>query len=128
MKEFEILNKLVFTNNGKKVTVGYTISLGGNYICAVTEEKAKSLGVVDIEIVQYMDFTEVEVIPISGNKYAVIDNNSGFFEDYKDIARDYFGDKILYYGYYFKPQYIISLNNESALKRMMLEAKNIYQD
>ena len=128
MKEFEILNKLVFSNNDEKVTVGYTISLGGNYTCAVTESKAKSLGVSDIEIVQYMDFDEVEVVPITDNKYALVDNNSGFFEDYKDTARDYFGDKILYYGYYFKPQYIISLDNESALKRILLEAKNIYQD
>lgn len=128
MKEFEILNKLVFKHNDEKVTVGYTISLGETYTCAVTESKAKELGVADIEIVQYMDFTEVEVVPISGNKYALVENNSGFFEDYKDIIKDYFGDKILYYGYYFQPQYIISLNNESALKRMILEAKNIYQD
>ena len=128
MKEFEILNKLVFSNNDEKVTVGYTISLGGNYTCAVTEEKAKELGVADIEIVQYMSFNELEVVPIVGNKYALVENNSGFFEDYKDSSKDYFGDKILYYGYYFKPQYIISLNNESALKRLILEARNIYQD
>lgn len=128
MKEFEILNKLIFNNNDEKVTIGYTISLGGNYTCAVTEDKAKELGVADIEIVQYMSFNELEVVPISGNKYALVENNSGFFEDYKDSARDYFGDKILYYGYYFKPQYIISLNNESALKRIVLESKNIYQD
>lgn len=128
MKEFEILNKLIFNNNDEKVTIGYTISLGGNYTCAVTEDKAKELGVADIEIVQYMSFNELEVVPISGNKYALVENNSGFFEDYKDSAKDYFGDKILYYGYYFKPQYIISLNNESALKRIVLESKNIYQD
>lgn len=128
MKEFEILNKLIFNNNDEKVTIGYTISLGGNYTCAVTEDKAKELGVADIEIVQYMSFNELEVVPISGNKYALVENNSGFFEDYKDSAKDYFGDKILYYGYYFKPQYIISLNNESALKRIILESKNIYQD
>lgn len=128
MKEFEILNKLVFSNNDDKVTVGYTISLGGNYTCAVTEEKAKELGVADIEIVQYMSFDELEVVPIVGNKYALVENNSGFFEDYRESAKDYFGDKILYYGYYFKPQYIISLNNESALKRIVLESKNIYQD
>lgn len=128
MKEFEILNKLVFSNNDEKVTVGYTISLGGNYTCAVTEEKAKELGVADIEIVQYMSFDELEVVPIVGNKYALVENNSGFFEDYRENVKDYFGDKILYYGYYFKPQYIISLNNESALKRIVLESKNIYQD
>ena len=128
MKEFEILNKLLFNNNDEKVTLGYTISLGGNYTCAVTEDKAKELGVADIEIVQYMSFNELEVVPISGNKYALVENNSGFFEDYKDSAKDYFGDKILYYGYYFKPQYIISLNNESALKRIILESINIYQD
>ena len=128
MKEIEILNKLIFNNNDEKVTIGYTISLGGNYTCAVTEDKAKELGVADIEIVQYMSFNELEVVPISGNKYALVENNSGFFEDYKDSAKDYFGDKILYYGYYFKPQYIISLNNESALKRIVLESKNIYQD
>ena len=128
MKEFEILNKLVFSNNDEKAIVGYTISLGGNYTCAVTEEKAKELGVADIEIVQYMSFNELEVVPIVGNKYALVENNSGFFEDYKDSAKDYFSDKILYYGYYFKPQYIISLNNESALNRLILEARNIYQD
>lgn len=128
MKEFEILNKLVFSNNDEKVTVGYTISLGGNYTCAVTEEKAKELGVADIEIVQYMSFNELEVVPIACNKYALVENNSGFFEDYRESAKDYFGDKILYYGYYFKPQYIIALNNESALKRIILESKNIYQD
>lgn len=128
MKEFEILNKLIFNNNDEKVTVGYTISLGGNYTCAVTEERAKELGVADIEIVQYMSFNELEVIPIASNKYALVENNSGFFEDYRKSAKDYFGDKILYYGYYFKPQYIISLNNESALKRIVLESKNIYQD
>lgn len=128
MKEFEILNKLVFSNNDEKVTVGYTISLGGNYTCAVTKEKAKELGVADIEIVQYMSFNELEVVPIACNKYALVENNSGFFEDYRESAKDYFGDKILYYGYYFKPQYIISLNNESALKRIVLESKNIYQD
>jgi hypothetical protein len=128
MKEFEILNKLVFSNNDEKVTVGYTISLGGNYTCAVTEEKAKELRVADIEVVKYMSFDELEVVPIVGNKYALVENNSGFFEDYRENAKDYFGDKILYYGYYFKPQYIISLNNESALKRIVLESKNIYQD
>lgn len=127
--EFEISNKLVFTSiDGDKKLVGFGISLGGNYTCSVSKEKAIELGVRDVDIAHLMDFAEVDVVPIGKDHYGVVANNSGFFEDFANSPIDYFGDRKLYYGFYFEDRYVVQLDNEIALKRMINEAKGVYKD
>jgi hypothetical protein len=121
---YSIVNKLV---HGDKV-VGVTITLGGDYTCSVSVEKAKELGVEDIDIIQYMDYTNVDVIPIGTNKYALPEHKTSFFEDFADVPSDYFGDRRIYYGYLFEDRFIVPLDSESAINRMVLEKKGIYRD
>lgn len=108
--------------------VGYVVSAGNTYSVSVTKEKAKELDVQDLDIIEYFDLPVDEVVQITRGSYALVENNSGFFEEFEDSKKDYFGDKTLYYGYYFEPKYIVSLDNDSAIRRMMLEDKKIYID
>lgn len=126
--DFKIRNKLVYTKGNEKVLVGFGITLGGSYTCSVTLDKAKELGVKDVSIAHLMDFDEIEVVPIGTKSYGVVSNNSGFFEEFADSPMDYFGDKKLYYGYYFEDRYIVNLDSTSALDRMILEAEGVYKD
>lgn len=126
--DFKIRNKLVYTKGNEKVLVGFGITLGSNYTCSVTLDKAKELGVKDVSIAHLMDFDEIEVVPIGKKSYGVVSNNSGFFEEFADSPIDYFGDKKLYYGYYFEDRYIVNLDSTSALDRMILEAEGVYKD
>ena len=126
--DFKIRNKLVYTRGNEKVLVGFGITLGGNYTCSVTLDKAKEVGVKDVSIAHLMDFDEIEVVPIGKKSYGVVSNNSGFFEEFADSPIDYFGDKKLYYGYYFEDRYIVNLDSTSALDRMILEAEGVYKD
>jgi hypothetical protein len=100
---------------------GYQISAGGAYTICVTEEKAKELNVQDIDIAQYLDVNEIEAVPIGTNKYGVVSNSSAFFEDFATEPRGLFGDKDLYYGYYFKDSSRVSINSDVALNRMIAE-------
>lgn len=127
--EFEIVNKLVHTKpNGEKDVIGFGISLGRSYTCSVTVDKAKELGVRDISIAHLMDFDETEIIPISKTSYGVVTNNSGFFEEFADSPFDYFGDRKLYYGYFFEDRFIVNLDSDIAINRMISEAKGVYKD
>lgn len=108
--------------------VGYIVSLGGNYACSVSKEKAVELGVQDISLACYMDFLEVDVVPIGRVSYGVVANSSGFFEELSSEPFDYFGDRKVYYGYYFEDRFILKLDDELALQRMISEAKGVYTD
>lgn len=127
--EFQIANKLVHTSaDGEKTVVGYGVSMGGNYTCSVTLDKAIELGVKDIKIAHLFDLDEVEVVPIGRTKYGVVANNSGFFEDFAETPCDYFGDRKLYYGYYFEDRFMVSLDSDTAINRMIAEAQGNYAD
>ena len=130
--EFELVGKLVHKQrSGFKSIIGYMISLGGTYQCSVTVEKAKELGVKDIEIAHLFDLEELDVIPIANlitekvTKYGVVNANKGFFEEFADSPRDYFGDRVIYYGYYFEPHFIVKLDDDFALNRMKAEKEGV---
>lgn len=107
---------------------GYVITAGGSYSVGVSKDKAIELGVQDVEIAHLMDFNERVIVPIGKTKYAIPERNNGFFEELSDCARDYFGDRVVYYGYYFEPQNIIELDSDVAIQRMIAEVKGVYHD
>ena len=106
--------------------IGYQVSAGSVYTVAVTKGKAKEIGVVDIDLAEYFDLNEIIAVPTGKTTYGVVDQSSFYMEDYRDIPRDVLGDKKLYYGYCFDDRYIVTLDSDIAIKRMIDSANGTY--
>ena len=57
------VTKILIDTRTKEV-LGVQVSAGGVYSVSLTKEKAKSLGVADIDIVHLYDLPKVEVVSI----------------------------------------------------------------
>lgn len=120
--KLEITDKLVSSLDGK--VLGFLVSAGGAYKVAITHDFGVAIGVSDMDIAEYLDVAETEVVPVRGDKYACVSRSLSFFEDYA-LTPVYAlsGDKTLYYGHLFEARHIVSLNSQSAIDRMVREAE-----
>ena len=119
-----ITGKLV--QNGS--IIAYKISADGNYCAIVTKEKAIQLGIEDAEIAEYLDLDETEVVRINHDFYGVVSKASSFFEEFAYEPVSYFGSHKLYYGYLFEDQFIMPMNNDLAIERLLREEKGVLND
>lgn len=101
-------------------TVGYVITCGNSYTVPVSVEKAKELGVEDIDIAHLMKMDSYEVISHNA-KYALLNHSVDYNEDLATVPIDRDKLGVYMYGYLFKNEDIIPLDSEPAIQRMLTE-------
>ena len=108
------------------------VCLNGNTSVSLSLEKAKELGVQDIDIIEYLnaDIEEVAVNPRRPKFYANLDKSVGVLDDLVDLDYDRLGDfsdilsfKEVIYGNIFRYIDFIELDNDVSIRRALIDAE-----
>ena len=117
----EITDKLVSVRDEE--VIGFLVSAGGQYKVAITKAFGAEHDVPDIDIAQWFDLPELEVVPCGKSQYAMRDRSLGFMEELADTPVEDLGGTKVCYGFMFKDQHIVPMNSQAAFDRMIKEAK-----
>lgn len=105
--------------------IGYEITSDNETVVGVTFDKAKELGVLDIEDLQYLDLPIIEVVSTRG-RYALIDYADIYISSNSDIPYEKNeDDSVSIYGYVFQSYRLMSLDNQAAIDRLSVEKEDI---
>ena len=122
-----ITTKLIDKQSSNVVGV---VCKNGNTSVALSLEKAKELGIQDIDIIQYLGVNEEYVFknPKRKNYIVYISNNIGELDNFSDIPYEFMGDRLnlfdckeVIYGYIFNYMSFIELDNAIALQRALVD-------
>lgn len=100
---------------------------------ALSLNKAKELGIEDIDLIEYLDVTEEEVAinPRRPEFYALVSSAVGVLDDYSEIPYEKMGSLInlldckeVIWGTVFKCTSFIELDNEIAYKRAISNSES----
>lgn len=129
-----IQSKLIDIKTDKCVGV---VCINGDTSVPLSLEKAKELGVEDIEIIDYLDVNKEGVALNTRRKgfYALVSKALGFISDFEDIPYDSMGslDNIFsrtetIWGYSFRHTDFMELDNEIAIRRALGNAEQAYKE
>lgn len=116
----EVTDKLVSVRDEE--VIGFLVSAGGQYKVAITKAFGAEHDVMDIDIAQWFDLPELEVVPCGRNQYAMKERSLGFIEELADTPVENMGGNKVLYGYMFCDQHIVPLDSQAAFDRMLREA------
>lgn len=98
---------------------GYIYS-NGLYKAAVTERRAKELGLECCDCLGVIDLDVVEVV-IHHNSYALVSRSIDYVSFYSDSDFERLGDLICIRGYVFRSRDFVACDNETAINRCLSE-------
>lgn len=114
----EISAKLVNRLTHKIIGVLYSVR---DYVIPLSIDKAKELGVSDIDIIEYM--SDIEEIGVYTYKNYFVDASNYVIENESSIGDDFvydFGSSIEVDGYVFNKTSLLELDNEVWLRRLKI--------
>ena len=122
-----ITTKLIDKHSNECIGV---VCKNGNTSVALSLEKAKELGIQDIDIVQYLGMNDEYVFknPKRKNYIVYISSNIGELDNFSDVPYELLGDRVnlfdckeVIYGYIFNYMSFIELDNDIALQRALID-------
>lgn len=116
----EITDKLVSVVGG--AVIGFLVSAGGQYKVAVTKAFGAEKEIPDIDIAQWLELPEMQVVPCGHKHYGVADRSLGYMDELSSTPIEELGDSKVYYGYMFRDQHLVPFDSEAAFERMIKEA------
>lgn len=125
----EIQSKLLDFKTKECVGV---VCLNGCTSVALSLDKAKDLGIEDIEIIEFLDVPAEDVVINTKrhNCFCKLDSSIGFLDNYEDIPYEMMGSitniidcKEVISGYVFNYLSFVELDNSEAIKRALSDSE-----
>ena len=122
-----IQSKLIDFKTKKCIGV---LCINGNTSVSLSLEKAKELGVQDIDIIEYLgaNIEEVAVNPCRPSFYIKLSNSLGVLDDLLDLDYDRLGDfsdvlslNEVIYGHIFRYIDFIELDNKICIRKALMD-------
>lgn len=106
--------------------IGYEVESENNEsVASITLEKAKELGVCDVDDLDYLDLPVNEVVSGRG-RYALVDYADIYMASECNTPFEKLDDgRVCIYGYVFESYKLLEIDNEFAIKRLYFDKENV---
>lgn len=99
--------------------IGYRVTEDGMYNAVVSAKKAVELNVQDASCLEFMDFDVMECVTDPRGRYAVVDKEIDFDEEFAEIPYRFDGVRITVFGHIFRDTQFCEIDNEYAIQRAL---------